>query len=229
MGDDMNSVELNLINKLNGLIDNELKKDEPDTQLISECVDGTLRLMPNESYQLTSAQYKNNIDKILSKNHTKRNASTFARVLVAAAIIAAMLALSVFAYTIIEYNINDYGTYSSVWANIFSKDVDKSITAKYIPSGYSFVENVELSFTSDAVYENENGDTIVISKNTSKSAEINTQFKKERVITVNNTDYIIFGEETLGKGVIWYANNYSYSIVANLPDEVLIEIAQNVR
>ena len=46
----MENIKKNIHIKLNGLIESELEKENPDAELIGECVDGILRLMPGSAY-----------------------------------------------------------------------------------------------------------------------------------------------------------------------------------
>ena len=48
-------------------------------------------------------------------------------------------------------------------------------------------------------------------------------------LTIDGTDYIVFGEEKHGKGVVWFSNGYSYVISTLLSDEdELLKIAQGI-
>ncbi|MDD6800017.1 MAG: DUF4367 domain-containing protein [Firmicutes bacterium] len=214
--------------KLCQLIDSELEKENPDTELIGECVDGILGLMPERSYQLTADRRKNNILHIVNEKPGRRFRSKVARILLAAAIIAALLIGSVFAYTIVEYKIHDYDTYSTVWTNIFIRRLDGTLTVGYVPDGFKVTDNIQLDFYSGFDYENDEGVTISISKSAEKEVNINTEYKKTSIITIDGIDYIFFGEETHGKGVIWISDDYLYSIVGILEDDELLKIAQSV-
>ena len=214
--------------KLCELIDSELEKEEPDTELIGECVDGILRLMPERSYQLTVEQRKNNILHILNEKPGRRFRSKAVRILLAAAIIAALLIGSVFAYTIVEYKIHDYDTYSTVWSNIIIRKIDEPIVVSYVPEGFVLTEEDYQKHTSSKVYE-KGGKFLSISKDSYNSVQINTEYGKAKVFTIDGIDYIVFGEEVHGKGVVWFSGHYSYSLTASLPDEELLKIAQGVR
>ena len=213
--------------KLRELIDSELEKEEPDTELIGECVDGILRLMPERSYQLTAEQRKNNIHHILNETPGRRFRSKAVRILVAAAIIAALLIGSTLADTIVEYEIYDYDTYSIVQSNITTRKIDEPIVVSYVPEGFVLTQEDCQEFTSSKVYE-KGGKCLAISKDSFDSVEINTEYGKAKVFTIDGIDYILYGEEVHGKGVVWFSGHYSYSLTAALSDEELLKIAQSV-
>ena len=225
----MENIKKNIHIKLNGLIDSELEKENPDAELIGECVDGILRLMPESAYQLTAERRENNILRILNEKTDRRFRSKFVRILLVAAIIAALLLGSVFAYTIIEYKIHDYDTYSTVWANILSKRVNEELTVGYVPDGFKVFETTQMGFYYGFDYENDDGLILSISKSAEKTIDINTEYKKTNIITIDETDYIFFGEEVHGKGVIWFSNDYLDTIVGNLEDDELLRSAKSVR
>lgn len=225
----MENIKKNIHIKLNGLIDSELEKENPDAELIGECVDGILRLMPESAYQLTAERRENNILRILNEKTDRRFRSKFVRILLVAAIIAALLLGSVFAYTIIEYKIHDYDTYSTVWANIIPKWIDEPIVVSYIPEGFELVDSFDSKAVSTVDYMNSEGVGISISKINDKKIEINTEYVKPKKIVISEIEYIVFGEEEHGKGVVWFTDDYVFSISAPLSDEELLKIAQSVR
>lgn len=224
----MNDIKHSIYTKLNSLIDEELEKENPDTEIIGESVNGILRLMPQEAYSMTAGQREQNILEILNEKPKRRFNSKFVKVLIAAAIITVLLIGSVFAYTIIEYTIHDYETYSTVWSNIIPKRIDKPVVASYIPEGFELVDSADDKYNSGRVYKK--GEIfITISKTSSKSVNINTEYGPTRTVTIDGTDYIVCGEEKHGKGVIWFSNGYSYVISTLLSDDdELLKIAQGI-
>lgn len=223
----MNDIKHSIYTKLNSLIDEELEKENPDTEIIGESVNGILRLMPQEAYSMTAGQREQNILEILNEKPKRRFNSKFVKVLIAAAIITVLLVGSVFAYTIIEYTIHDYETYSTVWSNIIPKRIDKPVVASYIPEGFEFVDSEDSKYCSAKTYQK--GETyITISKDSFKSVNINTEFGKANIVKINGIDYIFFGEEVHGKGIVWFSDNYLYTVLASLSDEELLKIAQSI-
>mgnify|MGYP003506928548 CR=1 FL=1 len=223
----MNDIKHSIYTKLNSLIDEELEKENPDTEIISESVNGILRLIPQEAYSMTAGQREQNILEILNEKPKRRFNSKFVKVLIAAAIITVLLVGSVFAYTIIEYTIHDYETYSTVWSNIIPKRIDKPVVASYIPEGFELVDSEDSKYCSAKTYQKDET-YITISKDSFKSVNINTEFGKTNIVKINGIDYIFFGEEVHGKGIVWFSDNYLYTIVANLADEELLKIAQSI-
>ncbi|MGN1419598.1 MAG: DUF4367 domain-containing protein [Acutalibacteraceae bacterium] len=224
----MENIKKNIHIKLNRLIDSELEKENPDAELIGECVDGILRLMPESSYQLTAEQRKNNILRILNDKTDRRFRSKFGRILLVAAIIAALLLGSVFAYTIIEYEIHDYDTYSTVWANILTKWIDEPVTTDYIPEGYELIDSEQGKRTSSKTYYN--GEFYVtINKDSTKKVYINTEYGAAHTRIFNGIEYILYGEDIHGRGVLWYDGGYCYSVISFIGEEEMFEIAKHVR
>lgn len=229
-GEKMENTKRSLYIKLNSIIDAEIEKgiDLMDCDLIEECVDGILRLKDEKSYQITAQQREENIQRILSNIPQKKKLSKVAKILLAAAIIMILLIGSVFAYTIIEYNIHDYGTYSEVWANITSKKIDKPVEVGYVPDGYELVEEEFIDGISYRVYQ-KSDEYLTIRKSTFKNIEINTEYGKSRIKTINNEEYLFHGgEDGHSTGVFWVKNNFSFSIVSYLDDDELLKIAQSV-
>lgn len=224
----MENTKKSLYLKLNSIIDTELEKELSDTDLILECCDGILSLKKEEAYQLTQEERNANISEILQEKINKKHGWRIGKVLLVAAIIIALLICSVFAYTIVEYKIHDYDTYSTVWTNIFIRRLDGTLTVGYVPHGFKVTDNIQLDFYSGFDYENAEGVTISISKSAEKEVDINTEYKKTSVITIDGIDYVFFGEETHGKGVVWISDDYLYSIVGILEDDELLKIAQSV-
>ncbi|MGN0444153.1 MAG: DUF4367 domain-containing protein [Acutalibacteraceae bacterium] len=225
----MNEINKSLYTKLNLLIDAELDKDisELNADLISECVDGILRLKTENSYQLTAAERERNIAAIVKAKPTVRHKTKLIKILIAVAVIMALIVGSVFAYTVIEYKIHDYDTYSTVWSNIIPKNIDKPIIAEYIPEGYELDATREDMCHSSKTYRK--GDKyITISKGSSKAIDIDTENGETKIVTLDDTDYILFGPKEQKYGVVWFSSHYVYAVVAILPDDELLKIAQSV-
>lgn len=224
-----NDTNKSLYTKLNLLIDAELDKDisEMDTDLISECVDGILRMKTEESYQLTAAESERNIAEIIKRKPTVKHKTKLFKILIAVAVIMALIVISVFAYTVIEYKIHDYDTYSTVRSNIIPKKIDKPIIAEYIPKGYELIDSEDNESGSSKTYQKDEK-YITIRKDSAKAVDIDTENGETKIVTINGTDYILFGPEEQKHGVVWFSSHYTYAVVAILPDDELLKIAQSV-
>lgn len=224
-----NETNKSLYTKLNLLIDAELDKgiSEMDTDLISECVDGILRMKTEESYQLTAAERERNIAEIIKRKPTVKHKTKLIKILIAVAVIMALIVISVFAYTVIEYKIHDYDTYSTVWSNIIPKNIDKPIIAEYIPEGYELDATRDDMCHSSKTYR-KNDEFITVIKSSSKAVDIDTENGTTKIVTIDGTDYILFGPEEQKYGVVWFSSHYLYEVVAILPDDELLKIAQSV-
>lgn len=211
------------------MIDAELDKDvsELNGDLISECVDGILRIKTEESYQLTTTERERNIAAIVKAKPTVRHKTKLIKILIAVAVIMALIVGSVFAYTVIEYKIHDYDTYSTVRSNIIPKKIDKPIFAEYIPEGYELVYSDDDESNSSKAYKK--GDKyITIAKDSVKAIDIDTENGETKIVTIDNTDYILFGPKEQKHGVVWFSSHYVYAVVAILPDDELLKIAQGI-
>lgn len=224
----MENTKKSLYTKLNSIIDAQLEQGSSDTELILACCDAVLRLKKEESYQLTKEERDANREAILQGAVKNKRRRKIGRILLVAAIIMALLIGSVFAYTVIEYKIYDYDTYSTVWSNIIVKKIDEPVVVSYVPEGFELVEEDFQKYTSSKVYE-KGEKVLTISKDSFNSVQINTEYGKARVFTIDGIDYVLFGEEVHGKGVVWFSGHYSYSLTAPLSDEELLKIAQGVR
>lgn len=224
----MENIKKSLYIKLNELVESELEKEKPDTELMNECVDGMLRLMPKSAYQITMKQREENIHRIFEMLPNRKANTRIIRALIAAAIIMILLIGTVFAYTVVEYKIHDYGTYSEVWANIIPRQIDKPVEVDYVPEGFELVEEKHDNAFSYKVFKNYE-ECITIQKDSIDSVRINTEHKGINTKVTNGTEYVIYGERKSGKGIVWADDNYSYSITANLEDGELLKIAQSVR
>lgn len=224
----MKNINKSLYIKLNELVESELKKDKPDTELINECVDGMLRLMPESAYQITMKQREENIYRIFEMLPNRKANTRIIRALIAAAIITILLIGTVFAYTVVEYKIHDYGTYSEVWANIIPRQIDKPVEAGYIPEGFELIYEENNKECSSKEYEYKNI-SLVVKKSCDKFININTEYSFTNIISIDGIEYIFYGEEEHGKGIVWYANNYSYAISSMLSNDELLKIAQSLR
>lgn len=224
-----NETNKSLYTKLNLLINAELDKDisEMDTDLISECVDGILSLKLEASYQLTAAERERNIAAIVKAKPTVRHKTKLIKILIAAAVIMALIVGSVFAYTVLEYKIHDYGTYSSVRSNIIPKKIDKPIIAEYIPEGFELVDSEDNEGGSSKTYQKDEK-YITIRKDSAKSIDIDTENGTTKIVTIDGTDYILFGPKEQKYGVVWFSSHCVYAVVAILPDDELLKIAQSV-
>lgn len=224
-----NETNKSLYTKLNLLIDAELDKgiSEMDTDLISECVDGILKMKTEESYQLTAAERERNIAKIIKSKPTVKHKTKLIKILIAVAVIMALIVISVFAYTVIEYKIHDYDTYSTVWSNIIPKRIDKPIFAEYIPEGFELVDSEDNEGGSSKTYRKDEK-YITISKDSVKAIDIDTENGETKIVTIDDTDYILFGPKEQKHGVVWFSSHYLYQVVAILPDDELLKIAQGI-
>lgn len=228
----MYTVQRNLYIKLNSVIDEEIDKsaDTADAELISEAVDGILRLRKPESYLITKFQKEENIKKILINCNNSTGRLKLLKILIAAVIIVLVLAASVFAYTVVEYNIHDYDTYSEVWLNMFNaaKKIDTEVNTEYLPENFVLTDSVDNNWYSGKTFTDGNSYITIEKYISSSPTGINTEFGKAHSVIIDGTEYIIYGETVHSVGVLWSKNGYMYSVVSKLNENILLKVAQGV-
>ena len=130
--------------KLNRIIDEELKKDvsQIDDQLIMECCDGLLRMDNADRYLITKMEMKNSIDSIVAqKSRSVTKITKPLKILIAAAIIMVMLAVASLGYAQYKYNIFNFSDHSTILFNQSDKKRVDDFEVRFIPEG--FVLNYE--------------------------------------------------------------------------------------
>ena len=114
-----------------------------------------------------------------------------------------------------------------MWSNIIPKKIDKPIIAEYIPEGYELIDSEDNEGGSSKTYQKDEK-YITIRKDSAKAVDIDTENGETKIVTINGTDYILFGPEEQKYGVVWFSSHYLYEVVAILPDDELLKIAQSV-
>ena len=224
----MENIQKSLYIRLNECMESQLEKDRPDTELINECVDGMLRLMPESAYQITRKKREENIRRILERSPRRKTKAGVIKILIAAAIIMLLLIGAALAYTAVEYKIYDYGPFSDIWSGIIPKWIDKPVEVGYIPEGFELIEEKSDKVFSYKVFKKYEI-YLTIQKDCVDAVMINTEFRAAHSEIIDGTEYVLYGEEKHGKGIFWANGNYNYSIAANLKDDELLKIAQSVR
>ncbi len=219
--------------KLNNTIDTEIEKpaDCFDRGIVMECCDGLLRLGSTERYILTARQVIANKAAILGIELTggkKGNSRKTLRVILIAAAIAVLLAVAAVGYAQVKYNILEFSDHSTVSFGFKNDKKVKDLTVGYIPEGFELVEEDRKKEIWGNYYTK--GDMFLfISKNAIVSeVSIDTEFNDSKIVKNNGIDYIIYGEEAGGKGIMWVANDYMYIVSTNLTEEEMLKTAFSV-
>ena len=228
----MEQVKKNLLIKLNSIINMELDKDVEaiDDILVREAVDGILRTKKESEYQIPLENRQNSIRNILNyADANKIHLSKAAKIILAAAIIISLLLMSVLAYSYIEYKINHYESFSIILFDHFGNKLDHPIEASYIPDGYYLIDSEDHKHLSVKEYINDLNQTVSIAKDADPDHySINTEYSDSYSRTINEIEYIFFGEYEHGKGLIFVKGKYVFTVVGALPEDELLKIAQGL-
>lgn len=224
----MENIKNGIFTKLDNLIEVELQKESPDTDVVYECIDGILRLEERTSYQLTKRQRSSNVRMIVSEASTGRFRSKLWKTMLAVAVINTFIFGTVIAYPTLEIKIADYGIYSEVSVNYYAKAIDREVVVTYVPEGYEITESKTDRYLSKKEYS-AGEDFILIDKDTIGSCSINTEHGAAHIVETNGIKYIFFGEDVYGRGVIWFDRGYCYGVFpSNLSEEEMLKIAVGV-
>lgn len=216
--------------KLNKIIDDEIEKEDIDCLLVSESVDGLLRLEDYSKYVISFSEMDRRLNKIYSEagptGRSKRLSKTV-KIILVAAVIAALVAAMALAYTGIRYRITDHKEYSYIWSDVKYKGSDDEFVVGYIPDGYELVSYQKNDFTVALEY-NKIDDSICISKISYLNTHYNSEYEVQKNIRIDGIEYIIYGEDKKGRGVIFLYNNCTYIIQSKLDEEEVLKIAQSI-
>lgn len=227
----MEEIIRSLERKLNKIIDDELQKDvsQIDDRMVMECCDALLRMDDVNQYMITEAKKEELISAIFSKKpKSVRRIAKPINILLIAAIIIVLLAVASLGYAQYKYNIFNFSDHSTINFSQTGNNKVDDLKIGYIPDG--FVLNSKSKNKFESTNEYVNGDNfLTISKQSGVDiATINTEFEKDKITQINGIDYIEFGEEKYGKGIMWERNGFQYLISGSLSSQELLKIAGSV-
>ena len=217
--------------KLNRIIDNELEKDasQIDDELVMGCCDGLLRMENVDRYMITKSEMRKSVDSIIGKRSKSTVRMTKPiKILLVAAIIMIMLAIGSLGYAQYKYNIFNFSDHSIVLFSQSERKKIKGFEVGYIPEGFT------LNYESNNKYEHSkeyvNGDkSFAITKQSGcDESSINTEYGNGKITQVNGTDYIEYGDDKHGLGIVWEKDGCQYAVSGNIPSEDLLKIAVSV-
>lgn len=228
----MKETVLSLEYNLNSFIDQELEKEnfEINDSFIMECCDGLLRLDNEIQYIISEKEMCNNIKKIINHNHqhTKTKNIKSIKALLIAALIALFLTIAAFGYVQYRYNIIHSYDHSIVFFNNPKRNMSSQLSVKYLPSEFKLCHKTKSKYIETLEYKKDNL-YINISKSTKEySEDINTEYEKYSIISIDNIDYIEYGDISHGQGIIWDNSGYVYCVCGNISKSDLLKIAISV-
>lgn len=105
------------------------------------------------------------------------------------------------------------------------------VQVNYIPDGYYETERVETDLDFSFIYQNSQGDQITIYYATEVSSNIDNEHYRITDITVNGTTgkYFAATDNRFQNVFVWYADNGYFLIEANLDQNELMKIAENIK
>ena len=58
---------------------------------------------------------------------------------------------------------------------------------------------------------------------------VNTEYSDSKTVSVNDIEYLVYGEPEHGCGVLWNMNDYTYNLMGNLEEDEMLRIAASIR
>lgn len=227
MADEIRKLE----EKLNKIIDDEIEKEDIDCLLVSESVDGLLRLEDYSKYVISFSEMDRRLNKIYSEagpaGRSKRLSKTV-KIILVAAVIAALVAAMALAYTGIRYRITDHKEYSYIWSDVKYKGSDDEFVVGYIPEGYKMISEDQKKYTIYREYINNSNGVINIMRNSYVNTHFNSEFDVEKSIELDGIELIVYGNNDYGRGLLFVHNNSTYIIQSTIEEDELLKIAQSI-
>lgn len=132
------------------------------------------------------------------------------------------------------YNVvvNFYEKYVEILIHPSTSDKEVYITAGYIPEGYTLTDNDTDKYMSTLVYHSMKGEQLFIQYSQfNVNQQIDVENYQIRTITIGSATAKLFSalEPDFSNMLILYSDNGSYTIIANLSEDELIKIAENIK
>ena len=177
-----------------------------------------------------SAQiYRQKLNQITGFSDRARQRRKTVKVLLIAAVIAALLAVAALGYAQVKYNIFHFADHSSVFFSHGNKKEVNDVMVGYVPKGFSLTNETRQKDSIAQEYERNKLCFNIVKGSVHDSIDVNTEYVDGRIVSINDIDYLIYGEAKHGRGILWSINDYTYSITGNLAEEEMIKIAVSVR
>lgn len=227
MKDTISSLE----RKLNKIIDDEIEKDVSniDDELIMACCDGLLRMGNVDRYIISESEMRKSINSFFGrKPKVVTRLSKQIKILLIAAIIILLLAIGSLGYAQYKYNIFTFSDFSTV---LFSQSDHKRVNdlkVGYIPEGFSLNYESNNKFERSKEYVKGNDFFTVLKQSNGNRIDINTEYKIFKVTQIDGIDYVEFGEEEHGQGIVWEKDGYQYVMTGNIAIDELFKIAISI-
>ncbi|MCR5781989.1 MAG: DUF4367 domain-containing protein [Clostridia bacterium] len=220
--------------KLNRIIDDEMKKTSAkiDADLVMECSYALLRFENEDRYVISeecAERAKSEIIASVRGNGRLRMTRT-ARALLVAAVILALTVISVFGiYCAVKYDIIRFGDHSELILHGGKPKKVEDLEIGYIPEGYTVKQEIREPYGITITYNNGADDLIVSKISMSKNdyIGINTEFEEPTEIEYDNIDYLLYGDNEHGYGVMFNKNGFLYRVFFETPEE-LLRIARSI-
>lgn len=98
----------------------------------------------------------------------------------------------------------------------------------YIPEGFSLNYESNNKFERSKEYVKGNDFFTVLKQSNGNRIDINTEYKIFKVTQIDGIDYVEFGEEEHGQGIVWEKDGYQYVMTGNIAIDELFKIAISI-
>ena len=122
-------------------------------------------------------------------------------------------------------------TFSDFSTVLFSQSDHKRVNdlkVGYIPEGFSLNYESNNKFERSKEYVKGNDFFTVLKQSNGNRIDINTEYKIYKVTQIDGIDYVEFGEEEHGQGIVWEKDGYQYVMTGNITIDELFKIAISI-
>ena len=229
----MEAVFRSLERKLNLIIDGELEKpvSRVDTDLVMECSNALLRFEKEDKYAISKQTAENAVADIITKvkGRGRVRMTRTARTLLIAAVILALTFISVVCLQrTTGFDLTRFGDHSEYTFFGAGKVRVGTLTAGYIPEGYTLREETGDRYGIIRTYNNGEYDLIIKKDSLVSQAQImiNTEFEDPTQVEHDNTEYLIYGDREHGYGIDFSKSGFLYGVFGSEEPEELLKIAE---
>lgn len=127
---------------------------------------------------------------------------------------------------------DEYDKYDYIDDELTVENFNNNIRLVYVPEGYNLKNGYYSKVNVTLIYENELNEIIFnYSIANGTSSNYDNEHNSYSAFTINGIEYHYYesNDNDFYDTLVWYKNGYCFSILAQLPKEKLVEIAENVK
>ncbi len=211
--------------------------------LIEKCSKELQEIKAETEAHEFSSEFKKSIKKIMSSIGKKENIKQAAKVFKHIAVTTAAIMGIIFGALLTQPEV--YASVSGVIKNVFhsydlyinkgnkTEKIDKKIHLGYVPNGYEIASIFYYDCDVSMTYENENKITFNFDYGLANGFVFYVDNERHSCIELshNNVNYYFYSanipdEENI---LLWYSDKYYFVIYAQLPQDELVKIAENLK